>query len=40
MRKKPRKRNPIAKAVRKLQPKVKPSKKLYKRVRHGFSGSD
>ena len=40
MRKKIKSRNPIAKAVRKLKPKVKPSKKVYKRVKHGLHGSD
>jgi hypothetical protein len=40
MRKTPKKRNPIARAVRKLKPKVKPSKKIYKRERNGFSRSD
>jgi hypothetical protein len=30
---KPEKRNPIAKALRLLKPKVKPSKKVYKRIR-------
>lgn len=40
MRKPPKKRNPIARAVRRIRPKVKPSKKVYKRERYGLHRSD